>query len=205
MKDPCRVEPFDLMQYFYRRAHDPIIHAVIRTGGRIDPDRLGEAFRLSCQTVPVIACSFSIDGKKPRWQPQAYESGAFVDLVLPEADEAAAEARSLTSTIDIAKGPQVKAGIIRKRDGDTVCVLLNHMIGDGGGFKEYLYLVCLLYNSLCTQGGAVVVPPPVSRKIGQVFSAFGPAKEFACPCRHGKYRPPPDGNKRFSLLKIRTR
>ena len=171
MKNFCRVEPFDLMQYFYRSAHDPIIHAVVRTEGRIDPVLLGTAFLQSCQTVPVIGCSFSIVGKRPRWNPRDFCEASFVQLIQPEADEKAAEERFLASTIDLAAGPQVKAGVIRKKDGDTLCVLMNHMVCDGGGFKEYCYLVCALYNSLC-EGKSPDIPSPVTRSIRPVFSGF---------------------------------
>ena len=171
MRDYCQVEPFDLMQYFYRSAHDPIIHAAVRTHGRIDPDLLGQAFLLSCQTVPVVGCSFSADGKRPRWNPQKFSGKAFVRLIQAESDEDTAEEQFLTSTIDIAAGPQVQAGVIRKREGDTLCVRINHMVCDGGGFKEYLYLICSLYNSLC-EGRSPHIPSPVTRSIRPVFSAF---------------------------------
>jgi NRPS condensation-like uncharacterized protein len=171
MKDFCRVEPFDLMQYFYRSAHDPIIHAVVHTEGRIDPNLLGNAFLLSCQTVPVIGCSFSVTGKRPRWNAQEFSGKAFVQLVQPETDEETAEEQFLTSTIDITAGPQVKAGVIRKRDRDTLCVLINHMVCDGGGFKEYLYLVCSLYNNL-SKGEGIDIPSPIIRSIWPVFSTF---------------------------------
>lgn len=171
MQDFFRVEPFDLMQYFYRRAHDPIIHAVIHTNGRISPDLLGEAFLLSCQTVPVIGCSFSVEGKRPRWKAQEYSKQAFVQLIQPETDEEVAEQRFLASTIDVAVGPQVKAGVIRKRGGDTLCVLINHMVCDGGGFKEYLYLICSLYSSL-REGDSSPISSPVTRSIRQIFSSF---------------------------------
>lgn len=171
MKNFCRVEPFDLMQYFYRRAHDPIIHAVVHTDGQIDPDLLGKAFLLSCQTVPVIGCSFSVGGKRPRWNPQKFSGEALVQMIQPGPDEKTAEKQFLTSTIDIAAGPQVKAGVIRKQDGDTLCVLINHMVCDGGGFKEYLYLVCALYNSLC-EGTSPEIPPPATRSIRPAFTAF---------------------------------
>lgn len=171
MKDFCRVEPFDLMQYFYRSAHDPIIHAVVHTNGRIDPDLLGTAFQQSCQAVPVIGCSFSVEGKRPQWNLQGFSKSAFVQLILPAADEESAEEQLLTSSINIAAGPQVKAGVIRKRDGDTLCVLINHMVCDGGGFKEYLYLVCSLYNRLC-EGEKPSILSPVTRSIRPIFSAF---------------------------------
>lgn len=171
MENFCRVEPFDLMQYFYRKAHDPIVHAVVHTDGRFNPDLLGKAFLLSCQTVPVVGCSFSAGGRRPRWNPQKFSGKAFVRLIQPEPDGETAEARFLTSAIDIAAGPQVKAGIIRKRDGDTLCVLVNHMVCDGGGFKEYLYLVCALYNSLC-EGKSPEISSPATRSIRPVFAAF---------------------------------
>lgn len=171
MKDFCRVEPFDLMQYFYRSAHDPIIHAIVHTNGRIDPDLLETAFQQSCQAVPVIGCSFSVERKQPQWNLQRFPKKAFVQLILPAADEETAEEQFLTSSINIAAGPQVKAGVIRKRDGDTLCVLINHMACDGGGFKEYLYLVCSLYTSLC-KGQKPSIPSPVTRSIRPIFSAF---------------------------------
>ena len=171
MKNFCRVEPFDLMQYFYRSAHDPIIHAVVHTGGRLNQDLLGNAFLLSCQTVPVMGCSFSVGGKRPQWNPQKFSGNAFVQMIPPEPDEETAEGRFLTSAIDIGAGPQVKAGIIRKQDGDTLCVLVNHMVCDGGGFKEYLYLVCILYNGLC-EGKSPKIPLPATRSIRPVFAAF---------------------------------
>jgi NRPS condensation-like uncharacterized protein len=93
---------------------------------------------------PLIGCVF--DAARRVWRRQPFTAD---DIVRAENAgdlwEDVARAR-LLSPIDHEREPQLKVFLIRGQERDALCVLVNHMICDGSGFKEYLYLLSDLYT-----------------------------------------------------------
>jgi NRPS condensation-like uncharacterized protein len=50
--------------------------------------------------------------------------------------------------ISFEKGPQLRILCIRRDEGDILCVIISHMVCDGAGFKQYLYILAELYTAL---------------------------------------------------------
>ena len=165
-------EAFDVMQYFYRKAHDPLIRCILRLSGRLDENALVRAVTLSTSAIPLLQCCFDGTARRPRWRDKDFEGKDMVHVVEAEADKEVAEERLLASTIDIAREPQLKVFILRKGESDTVYLIINHMVCDGAGFKEYLYLLCRLYNECRNNENYVPDLTCRSRGAGQVLSAF---------------------------------
>lgn len=140
-----KAEPFDTMQYFYRTAHDPLVRCLIRMDGHIDEEALKRALTLSSKAIPLIFCRFNNAVRKPRWEVAGYSSADAVHVL--EVDGEAAEEQLLAKmTVDILHGPQIIIAIARRPDEDALCIAVSHLVCDGGGFKEYLYLLCSLYG-----------------------------------------------------------
>lgn len=90
-----------------------------------------------------------------------------------ETGHAAADAeRFLCGKIDASAGPQVRFGIFRSGGRDTLAVLMNHMLCDAAGFKEYLYLLCGIYTALEEHTAVCLPAGSGSRRIGQLLKAF---------------------------------
>lgn len=113
----------------------------------------------------------------------------------------------LSSSIDIGHEPQLRIYIARERDADTLCILVNHMVCDGAGFKEYLCLLAGLYTD-CLAGKDAQIKLKAYRrgfwplfdrltckqKIKTVFSNYDLSKQKIYP------RLPLEGDKRHPFL-----
>ncbi|QAT48447.1 hypothetical protein EQM14_00865 [Caproiciproducens sp. NJN-50] len=169
MKHKIRTEAFDLMQYFYSSAHDPLIRALIRFSGRLDPDVLRRAVDLSASSVPQIRCVFSAESRG--WEDRGFSANRIVRVT--EAGEKNAAERLLLDTIKLDSEPQLKIHLVRGPGSDTLCVILSHLAADGTGFKQYLYLLASLYRRCAETPGTIVPPEPLDRGVGQIFRGMG--------------------------------
>ena len=156
-----KVEAFDKMHFFIRTAIEPMIHCRIDFAGHIDIDVLKKAVTLSMDTVPLIQCCFDDSRLLPRWIDKHFTAEDIVHVENADRDKDTEKqiADRLAKEIDMKTEPQLKIHIIRKTEGDTFCVIINHMISDGGGFKQYLYLLGELYTKLKKNQPIPVIAP----------------------------------------------
>ena len=173
-----RAESFDQMQYLYGAVHDPLIHCVIRLSGHIDTAALQRAVSISLAAVPMIQCCFEIKATGPRWADRGFTGDDIVREVAAEGDEARQVERLLSSTIDIFREPQLKLYVLRSPSYDTLCIIINHMVCDGAGFKEYLYMLANLYTKCAAREDDIPAPAFYPRGVGQLFSGFSFLKKL---------------------------
>jgi len=140
---------WDQMQLFIRKVADQQVRAVIYFDGRIDEQIMRKAAKLSLRAEPVLGCRYVEGYFTARWErtPGAEEQAAFELLTTthPEQDIS----RFLMQAIDPFKSPQVQVLIVRASN-DTLCVSMDHPVGDAAGLKDYLYLLSSIYKSLAT-------------------------------------------------------
>jgi NRPS condensation-like uncharacterized protein len=119
-------------EHFY-----PLVFCHLELDGHIDIPRLKDAITQSCQIVPEVLCSFNI--KKGRWVDRGFTADAAV----------------LEDTHDFGNGwrwdlfsdTQLKITVCHHEKGDSLLVALSHILSDGMGFKQYLYLLADIYNN----------------------------------------------------------
>lgn len=167
-----RVEAFDKMQFFYGDVHKPRIQCCIRLSGHIDADALKKAVSISKGAIPMICCGFDGESRRPYWREQDLSGEDIVHLT-----EGPIEGLFDTD-IDIVNGPQLKIMINRETDRDTLYIVVNHMVCDGGGLKEYLYLLCDLYTKCKHNQKDIPVPRCYSRGTAQLFQKIGWAERI---------------------------
>ena len=158
-----KVEAFDKMHFFLRYAFEPMIRFRIDFAGFIDIDVLKKAVTLSMNTVPLIRCCFDDSRMEPRWVDKYFTAEDIVhaENVGIDIDSEKQIRYRLSKEIDTKTEPQLMIYIIRKTDSDTLCVIINHMVSDGSGFKQYLYLLSELYTKLKkNQPLPAAAPPP---------------------------------------------
>lgn len=78
-EDDRAAEPFELMQYFYRRSHDPLIRCRIDLPAHIDVSLLKRAVEVSATAVPLVFCVFDED--RSVWVKQECDADDVVSLV----------------------------------------------------------------------------------------------------------------------------
>jgi NRPS condensation-like uncharacterized protein len=141
------MESFDLMQNFFGSSSEQLIHGLFRFSGHLDIDALKKAVTLSAKAVPLVFCKCCLDGKTPYWEQLEYTGENIVQLIETSEEEEDTVTNNLLSTsIDINMEPQLKMFVVRMPERDTLCTIMNHMVTDGSGFKEYMYLLSSLYT-----------------------------------------------------------
>lgn len=164
-----KAEPLDLMQYFYGSVHEPFIHGFVQLDTHLDEEALKKAVIFSLEAAPVLSCCFVDSMWHPYWKRQNFTAEDIVKIYNSENVEETGNNNSdnsentknityknqeelinrlLAMPIDIYREPQLKINVLRGDTFDTLCIIINHMVTDGVGFKEYLYLLCKLYTKL---------------------------------------------------------
>ncbi len=143
-----RAEIWDQMQLFFKEYNDHQLHAVIYFKGLLDRQSIQRAVLSSMDMVPLLGSRFVVNKFRPYWEKvDQYRDAdiiSFVDCAAPEEEIS----RFLTGTTNELTGPQFMVRVIRHSNKDTLCIVMNHMVCDGAGFKEYLYLLSALYTRL---------------------------------------------------------
>ena len=130
--------------------------------GRLDPEVLRRAVRLSLDAEPVLGCALRTGFFKVWW-----ERLGDLDTALPFSVDSTLEAdrdavACLTAPID-SRGPQVAVHLLQAEAGDEVIVSMSHDAADGQGVKQYAYLLADLYSRLLEDPGYVAAPPGIAR------------------------------------------
>ncbi|MCL1879141.1 MAG: hypothetical protein FWF71_00715 [Actinomycetia bacterium] len=173
-----KVEAFDKWQYLMGASFNyrPLIRCRIGLDGRIDTDMLKQAVAASLATFPLAAFRFGRGFLRAHWQDDGLGAEDIVHVAdltaMGGADAEEETLRLLLEEIDPEGGPQLRLNIARRADGDTICMTASHIIADGAGFKEYLYLLCELYTKI-KRGQAAEPGPFVKRGMGPLFAGFG--------------------------------
>jgi len=141
-------EMFDQMQFFFQDYNNHQLHGAILFTGRLDRKCLKKAVSLSMDLVPILRSRYVESTWHPFWESIGTDHD---DDVVTCVDTNCIEEeidRFLTGKTDEFRGPQLLVRIAGSPERDALCVVMNHMVCDGVGFKEYLYLLSSLYTNL---------------------------------------------------------
>lgn len=173
-----KAEAWDILQYLFKveMINDHTLHFVTAFSGKIDVEQLKTAVNISASVFPLIRCRFTESEKRPYWEDCDYTADEMVSFL--DTDNSQKRVDDFVCTeIDAFVGPQVKLVLIRSGDNDTLVVLMNHMLCDAAGFKDYLYLLSDIYSNLKEKPDYC---PKVSgsRRISQVVKSFSTRKKL---------------------------
>lgn len=144
-------EIFDKLQFLFEtyKFNDHNLHCIIHFDGNINKTALKKALTMTLNVVPILSSKYVENVKKPYWE--KVDSSSFKDI-LTFVNTKNEFNSFITARTNEAAGPQVKACLLSSSK-DSLCILMNHMICDAAGFKEYLYLLCNLYSNLLNNPG----------------------------------------------------
>ena len=167
-----KVEAWDILQYLFKtkKINDHTLHFVATFSARIDFDRLKRSVELSTDVFPLLKCRFKETKRRhPCWEKCAFTADDLLTL-LETNDEEAFNA-FLYTEVNTFIGPQIKLGVIRGAKTDKLVVLMNHMLCDAAGFKDYLYMLSSIYTNIDKDSDFC---PPVlgSRRLHQIMKSF---------------------------------
>ena len=165
-KKRIKAEAFDCLQYFYGMVQEPRIRCLLQFKSHLDIATLKKAVDLSLPAVPQISCIF--DERRHNWEKQGFTAEDIVHCI--KLDPKNDREKWLLASLDPTCEPQLKLFLIREKDKDTLCCIINHMVCDGAGFKEYLYLLSDLYSK-CKKNAeyATQSEPPGKRNLNQIL------------------------------------
>ena len=132
-----KLQPIDLFTVAIKDQVRLQIGFTIRTTGKLDIGRLKEAVDKTLLSVPLFGCRF--DAEKLRFVEAGFRAD---DLVILHSEPASQEREPWLD-----EEPQLMAiHVYDDGKGQILKFCIDHILGDGRGFTEYLYLLCALYN-----------------------------------------------------------
>jgi NRPS condensation-like uncharacterized protein len=155
--------------------------------GRLDEGVLAKAVECSCATLPLIACGFdAAPWAWHRWVPRREAAREVLRVVEAQGRLEEEAHRAFGGSLDIERGPQLRLVLIRDAQRDSLCVLINHMLCDATGFKQYVGVLARLYSRLAE--ALEPSPPPFcpKRSIWPVMRGFTPKEWLQAVCAKPK-------------------
>lgn len=157
------------------------IQIIAEFDGEIDINCLKNAVRLSISDEPILGCRFVEDEFVPYWE-KLNNADEFQWCTVQEVQEKSeAINKVLASPLDFEER-QIQIILLRSKEGDSLCIKLNHACCDGGGAKYYLHLLSDIYSSLYAGKDYTLNPnDTLIRDSSSVFKAIGitePKSEF---------------------------
>ncbi|MCO7126999.1 condensation domain-containing protein [Sporolactobacillus shoreicorticis] len=157
-----------------KKKNDHYLHAVIHFDSIINENVLIQAVQATQVSLPLLSCRFVEKNDQAYWEEAGWKAQNMV--YMDEADNRqSAIQKNLTIKLNEKVGPQLRIAVIRKDNQDSLAIVLNHMICDGGGFKDYLYLLSDCYSRIASGESSLETPhllDPTARSISQIFDAM---------------------------------
>lgn len=166
-----KAEVWDIMQLIFGQFNDHQIHFAIQFEEHIDEVRLQQAINLMIDAFPIIRCRFVENAGRPYWEETDFTAENIVFLKNTENIEHKMQ-KALCSKVDESVGPQLQVHVIRSEKFDSLCVVINHMICDGVGFKDLMYWMSSIYSHLEDDPDYKPDYQFGSRSAGQVLNSF---------------------------------
>lgn len=129
-------ECLDFVEASHRHRVYPLLYCHIKFAGHLNIDRLKQAVALSGEIVPEILFGYN------------FQKGCFIPLGYTVDDVVMEHVTEPTPLLrpDLSKHPQLKIVITPHQQYDQVIVVMSHILADGEGFLQYLYLLAAFYN-----------------------------------------------------------
>lgn len=141
--------PLNILHTIGLKTLYPVIRCQLQVAGQLDIERLRHAVDLTAQVIPELYCRYRL--KDNSWEPVVHDARTIVQEV--------AEDANLDATPDWFTDPQLRVLVQKKTNAAVITVTISHILTDGSGFKQFLYLLCDCYNRgvLAIQGVTNVV------------------------------------------------
>jgi NRPS condensation-like uncharacterized protein len=184
-----KAEVFDIMQCIFSSFNDHQLHCVINFNKHIDDICLKRAVDMSSRVFPLIKCRFVQKWRVAYWEECDFTSEDIVKIFETENPETEIEKLVVFKT-DETIGPQIRINIARSQACDSICIIINHMLCDANGFKEYLYMLSSIYSHLIKDvnyKSDFIMGSRSAQQIFKQFSIFEKVKVLFSSAKLSKY------------------
>lgn len=172
-----RAEIWEQLHFLFQGYSDMQVRAAVYFKGRLDIERLNRAVRYTMEELPLLRSRYVDDPAKPYWEETGHPYTDPVTVVQSNCTDEEA-ANFLTGHIDRAEGPQLKLEVVRGLSNDTLGLVINRMVCDEGGLKEYLYYLGSVYTALRYPGSRLPEPAVRERGMRQVLRRLRPMERI---------------------------
>lgn len=173
-----KAEIFDKIQYCFEeyKCNDHHLRCVMHFDRMLDRSALKKAILFSIDSIPILRCRYVEEYYNSYWE--HIDAIKYEDVItfIQSSNTAMDLEKIITEKTDTLSGPQIKVFVVTSYK-DTLCIIMNHMICDAAGFKDYLYLLSSIYSNLVINPS--YIPSKVingSRSILQVTSRISTLK-----------------------------
>jgi NRPS condensation-like uncharacterized protein len=138
-------EVFDQVQLLFDITgfNDHQLHCVLKLESSLDTAILKKAVISSIGAIPILGTRY-IDSERPHWtsiDPCRFGEALVITRTEVEFEDIA------VSCVNQGRGPQIKVCYLDSNP-FTMALIMNHMVCDAAGFKEYLYFLCKIYSGM---------------------------------------------------------
>ena len=138
-------QPFDYMQYIYSFVQKPIIRGCIRFNGKLQGSKLRRAIEKLASIYPILLCRYKV--QKGTWVTDPHTSCEdLLTTISAKNDFSTLENDSLLTSLKIGIDLPLKIYWICGEEKDSLCIIASHLLCDGRGFEQLLYLLAELYS-----------------------------------------------------------
>lgn len=129
-------ECLDFAEASHRHRVYPLMYLHMNILGHLDINRLKQSVTLSSKVVPEILYAYNF--KKSHFVSLGYTADDVIKYNVKQPNR--------LLRLDLSSHPQLQIFITPKEDHDFVIIAMSHILSDGEGFLQYLYLLAALYN-----------------------------------------------------------
>ncbi|MFA9463078.1 MAG: VTT domain-containing protein [Velocimicrobium sp.] len=135
-QDNTRCECLDFVEAAYRNRVYPVMYCRMQIEGPLDGDRLKNAVNVSSQYVPEVL--YTYDSRHDCFVNKGLCSDCAIVITKQNIE--------FDFWWDLSKDTQIKIFICQEELKTTITFGMSHILTDGEGFLQYLYLLSSLYN-----------------------------------------------------------
>ncbi len=162
----------DNLNYFLRSGTDQQINFVFHLNGFVNEKVLKQAVRLTMDAEPVLGCKYVKTKRRSYWIRRSdIDQLDYFEMI--KVDNPEVEVRKfILNQINPSEDSLLKIRIFRAAK-DIMVIKSDHSVMDGGGFYDYLTLLCNIYNNLLENPNYEVKPNlNTNRALKQVLKHY---------------------------------
>lgn len=134
--DTTKCESLDFVEAIHSNKIYPLMYCRMAIQGNLDIEKLKDAVYLSSHYVPEILYIYD------------FKRGLFVNRGLTAEDVFILDRLDIEADFwwDLSKNAQLQITFLKEEQQNTIVIGMSHILSDGAGFLQYLYLLAALYN-----------------------------------------------------------
>ncbi|MDE7384340.1 MAG: hypothetical protein K2M84_01135 [Anaeroplasmataceae bacterium] len=164
-----KIQPLDLMQYINTKYHEPFIHELIELENALDMKKLIVALDCLIEIFPLLKCHY--DSEKNIF----VENDAITGKDLLVIDDTANKQVLLTESLN-SNERLIKLTI----SNNLLAITISHLVCDGTGFKQLIYLLCDFYNGNASSDYSVLMNREFSQLTKNIKVSAGAMLKMIC-------------------------